>query len=648
MPRQWKVLLRLRFTNNINKHTTCDDGDVVHLTSNASAILEGGEFEGKYWWLNAQKKADAFILECLKRRERVAGNHLLVTMGSDFAFQNADVWFSSIDKLIHHIRQRGSVVNVFYSTPQQYVDAKAEENLAYSVRNGDFFPYADSAHAYRTGYFSSRPASKRFVRLASSILQSTSRLAVLASITTPNPSLQRLREAVAVLQHHDAITGTARQHVAADYAKQLSEGIRSVELTTLQLGFQRLLQANCTFHFCSRSNESVCEFAREHPRGFRISVFNPLARSSNGRYLTIPVDRPGYQVTDLYTGKLVSSSVVPVPFGDPTKSGSSRHRLYFQVSVPALAIHSYAVQALDSVAQADQTKYTGFVLSNGLVALGFDPRCGKIESLTTYVGESEQVSISLSHGMQYYEATTHLDQPSGAYIFRPRSNHPKPIPEASNSAGNGCPTEFSFVKGVGVQELRQSWGSWAHLVYRLYDGAKHVEAEWVIDHIPLAADERGRDVISRFSSNISSSGIFYTDANGRAFQKRERNAQVNWKPVGEDAEPVASNYYPVTTALYIHDEDAHFAIVTDRSQGGTSLADGQLELMLHRRHLLDDYRGVNEALNEPPDQRFRKSGNSWRNSWLNLSLLCINFATQLAAKKPRWLLMELKQIYQTM
>jgi hypothetical protein len=36
----------------------------------------------------------------------------------------------------------------------------------------------------------------------------------------------------------------------------------------------------------------------------------------------------------------------------------------------------------------------------------------------------------------------------------------------------------------------------------------------------------------------------------------------------------------------------------DRAQGGSSLKDGQIEIMLNRRLYKDDSRGVNEALNE--------------------------------------------------
>ena len=40
-------------------------------------------------------------------------------------------------------------------------------------------------------------------------------------------------------------------------------------------------------------------------------------------------------------------------------------------------------------------------------------------------------------------------------------------------------------------------------------------------------------------------------------------------------------------------------MATDRAQGGASLADGELELMVHRRILHDDGRGVGEPLSEP-------------------------------------------------
>ena len=60
----------------------------------------------------------------------------------------------------------------------------------------------------------------------------------------------------------------------------------------------------------------------------------------------------------------------------------------------------------------------------------------------------------------------------------------------------------------------------------------------------------------------------------------------------------ASNYFPVNAWAYISDGVRSFSVLPDRSHGCSSLASGQLELMLHRRLLHDDYYGVGEALNE--------------------------------------------------
>jgi lysosomal alpha-mannosidase len=65
-------------------------------------------------------------------------------------------------------------------------------------------------------------------------------------------------------------------------------------------------------------------------------------------------------------------------------------------------------------------------------------------------------------------------------------------------------------------------------------------------------------------------------------------------------EPAAGNYYPVNAFIATTDiiTGHTISVNTDRSQGGASLADGSVELMVHRRLQADDGRGVGEPLNE--------------------------------------------------
>lgn len=62
-------------------------------------------------------------------------------------------------------------VNAFYSTPTTYLDALYKANQTWELKTDDFFPYADCPHCYWTGYFTSRPALKQYVRYNNNLLQ---------------------------------------------------------------------------------------------------------------------------------------------------------------------------------------------------------------------------------------------------------------------------------------------------------------------------------------------------------------------------------------------------------------------------------------------------------------------------------------------
>lgn len=80
--------------------------------------------------------------------------------------------------------------------------------------------------------------------------------------------------------------------------------------------------------------------------------------------------------------------------------------------------------------------------------------------------------------------------------------------------------------------------------------------------------------------------------------KRIRNYRSDYNYTNE--EPVAGNYYPITSRITLKDEekDIQISVLNDRAQGGTSLESGQIELMVHRMCLNDDAFGVGESLIE--------------------------------------------------
>lgn len=88
----------------------------------------------------------------------------------------------------------------------------------------------------------------------------------------------------------------------------------------------------------------------------------------------------------------------------------------------------------------------------------------------------------------------------------------------------------------------------------------------------------GKEIVTRFSTKIQSNLTFYTDSNGREMMERIRNFRWTYPYTGE--EPQTANYYPVTSRITIKDEELQFSVLNDRAQGGSSLASGQLELMV--------------------------------------------------------------------
>jgi lysosomal alpha-mannosidase len=125
-----------------------------------------------------------------------------------------------------------------------------------------------------------------------------------------------LREAMGVLQHHDAVSGTAKQAVTFDYAQRLSDGIGECEriisgaLARLTDNSQQaeVAEAAPEFRFCRLLNVSQCDVT-EKSSAFVVNVYNPLARRVT-KFVRVPIAAPGYDVIGP-DGKAVPTQVVP-------------------------------------------------------------------------------------------------------------------------------------------------------------------------------------------------------------------------------------------------------------------------------------------------------------------------------------------------
>ena len=231
------------------------------------------------------------------------------------------------------------------------------------------------------------------------------------------------------------------------------------------------------------------------------------------------------------------------------------------------------------------------VLRNGKIQAIFDRTSGLLKSVILKNGRQ----VQLNQNFYFYEGEDNYrgEKPSGAYAFNPTHHIPHVI---SNM------TTFKVIKGQLVEEIHQTLAPWITQVVRLYRDYDYIEFDWVIGPIPLG-NWKGKEVITRYESNFQSNQTFFTDSNGRETLRRIRHYRPTWPLY--TTENVSSNYYPVTSWIFIrdHSRDLQLTVLTDRSQGGSSMFDGSIELMLHRRLLNDDGYGMEEALNEPGHDR---------------------------------------------
>lgn len=600
---------------------------------------------------NADSKDDPLLqnLTWPERRDRIAnklfpqlaeqasqtiGNHIMLTMGSDFQYQNAPVKFESLDLMIEISNYLGATnetlvsdlfgdlgyvgVNVFYSSPDYYTNEKylastdEGSDIEYSTKTDDFFPYADCEHCYWTGYFVSRPGFKRMERVASNLLLASRQIeAISASVEKDSDKCDcgwktfPLEDALGVAQHHDAITGTAKQHVSFDYSKRLQHGIdKASELLTSLV--RKLILTNHDKHnlqdlqYCQLLNETSCEVAVQQTQnhgnhGLYVVVYNPLGQHRT-HVVRLPVGKEGTYLVSKVGEDKEARQIKSVKVAETNLAEGAEHVIYINTGrmMPLCGCIFKVIGAEEvedtnstsSVTVSDPNDDGHVVVSNGKLNVHFDSSTGELEKV---VVDEDDFSMALAQTWGYYtsfgsDEKGRQNQNSGAYIFRPaEADQELTIAAAANGA--------KFVAAGDTVEVHVQYEEdWIHQVTRLSADQDYVEVEYTVGPIPID-DGVGKEIVTRFKSDIDNKNTCYTDANGREFQKRILNKRSS-------SEPVAGNYYPVNAAIYMEDEKSSLALLTDRSVGGACLVDGSLEIMVQRRTVYDDQRGVGEAMNE--------------------------------------------------
>eukprot|EP01117_Protostelium_nocturnum_P009401 TRINITY_DN3354_c0_g1_i1.p1 TRINITY_DN3354_c0_g1~~TRINITY_DN3354_c0_g1_i1.p1 ORF type:complete len:900 (-),score=293.96 TRINITY_DN3354_c0_g1_i1:72-2771(-) len=495
------------------------------------------------------------VKELRQRQNYYRHNKQLVTWGYDFAHQEAGIDYQNMDKVIQYINSNKSLnMTLRYAVLSDYLEAVRSLNLVWQVREGDFFPHNDGDHSFWTGYYTSRPWTKIFLRQNDALLQIAETLlsgtSTSSNFTYLNEKIETLRLHTSVATHHDAITGTEKSKVNDDYVKNIQFGAQNTNTAIEEMISKR-------FKASTSSKKSY-------------TVHNSLGWSRR-EFVNLATDFSSAQVE--CNGVIVPSQVNPVPSFSKVKA---KYRLYFLASIPPLSTLMCNIQFGNGPLQVTIKESNGISLSNKDSTLKFDGNTGKLIQYQRSGAES----ISLSMDLFEYSSASKGD---GAYLFRPSSNTPKAVSQSVKNV---------LIEGKLVKEIQQFFKKDYGQSFISYNdsGAFGKFFEIVYEVGPLS--DKGRQLITRINSNLDNQMKYYTDDNGMEIMPRTFNRNAT--------ELVSGNYYPMVQRVFMRDEKrkVQLNLLGDSSHGSASLAKGQLEVMLHRRCAYDDSKGVEEVLDD--------------------------------------------------
>lgn len=175
---------------------------------------------------------------------------------------------------------------------------------------------------------------------------------------------------------------------------------------------------------------------------------------------------------------------------------------------------------------------------------------------------------------------------SGAYLFLPNG-------EAVPIIGDGGIMVIS--EGHLVQEVysypKTDWDkSPVSHSTRIYNGDNTIQEHMIEKeyHVELLGhDFNDRELIARYRTDVDNKRIFYSDLNGFQMSRRETYDKI----------PLQGNYYPMPSLAFIQGSNGQrFSVHTRQSLGVASLKEGWLEIMLDRRLVRDDGRGLGQGV----------------------------------------------------
>ncbi|KAM9962911.1 hypothetical protein ACTFIW_006132 [Dictyostelium discoideum] len=563
---------------------------------------------------------------------------LMIPLGDDFRYSNAKNEFSVSKewlKVIQDNKEKYNIKEIKYATIDEYFIAledefmnklgkSVEENSktgfssTLSLYNKDFFPYSTGDLEYWTGYYTTRPLLKRLIR-ESSLLQKSSDILYTFAIgeNSNNPidinNLQTLsnqlnenRNTIALVQHHDIVTGTSRSFVLDDNFQRLQKS-RISNYNIISNSLEYLLNKNKNNNNNENTDstnepfsfENVIDLSNEINNQYSLVFHNTLGWEVNQHVsFRIKVNKndnqllESIQLVEAISDKAIQIQIIPIQDDSNCQSIENNYIVFAIINLPPLGLNTYYL----SIANSEDSKPNTILSKPKLLKKGneinFNNNRFKVEFESN--GLISKVTDKNSNEIKTIEQTFHQysTKKSGPYIFNVKGGKKHGFLED--------PDKIIYHDGPLVSQLTMLYGVdddcnvTSIVVQRIYknneinsNSKSLITENYIETGYSINGDMNRETTINYKVKDLENDDIFYTD-NGLESRKRIYNHDRT----------VNQNYYPVLGYIKLketseNNNNNQYTVYVDRSVGATSPSDGEMEIMIHRTMDTDDWKGVN-------------------------------------------------------
>ncbi|XP_042526366.1 alpha-mannosidase 2x isoform X1 [Dipodomys spectabilis] len=584
---------------------------------------------------NVADRAALLLDQYRKKSQLFRSKVLLVPLGDDFRYDKPQEWdaqFLNYQRLFDFLNSKPELhVQAQFGTLSEYFDALYKRTGVepgarppdFPTLSGDFFSYADREDHYWTGYYTSRPFYKSLDRVLEGHLRGAEILHSLAAAHARRAGLAgqyplsdfalltEARRTLGLFQHHDAITGTAKEAVVVDYGVRLLRSLVGLKQVIMNAAHYLVLADKEAYHvdpeapFLQMDDTRLSHDALPERTVVQLGssprfvvLFNPLEQERLS-VVSVLVDTPRVRVLTEEGQPLAAQ--ISAHWSSATDMVPHVYQVSVPMRLPALGLGVLQLQAdveglhtLPSsvlvylhglklaISRHDalplrvmDSSPSDFAISNRYMQVWFSGLTGLLKSIRR-VDEEQEQRVDMKFFV--YGTRTSKDK-SGAYLFLP-DGEAKPYTPKKPPVLRVTEGPFFSEVVTNYEHVRQ--------VVRLYNlpGVEglSLDMSFLVD----IRDYVNKELALRIHTDIESQGAFFTDLNGFQIQPRRYLKKL----------PLQANFYPMPVMAYIQDTQKRLTLHTAQALGVSSLGDGQLEVILDRRLMQDDNRGLGQGLKD--------------------------------------------------